>query len=344
MNERSRNIAVGLTALVALIGLAVMMLLFGYAPEWVRPTYPVHVHMPHADRLAQNSAVRLHGINIGHVERVRLAEVPETGVHVLIKVRKNIRVPANVQAVAVTPLLGGSTELDLEPVPVADPEEVGHLATDGTARISGRRGGLVRDLTDEFEAVLEQPLRNFERLADQIEHISAEWTRVGENVNHLIEPRDPEAIDRGEAVANLHSLVQRTEQRMAQMEQVLEGVQRYTDDEQLHEDVRKAVAGARELSDALPGQVEELTRNVDHSVTALRGRYIALADDLSGVLTAMQNAVDRIERGEGTLGKLTTDPSLYDNLDDTVQRMQKAIDDMRLLIEKWKAEGVPVQF
>jgi hypothetical protein len=58
----------------------------------------------------------------------------------------------------------------------------------------------------------------------------------------------------------------------------------------------------------------------------------------------MQKLADKARKGDGTVGKLLNDPALYQNFNDAAERIQKAVDEMKLLIEKWKAEGVPVQF
>lgn len=343
MNERSRNIAVGLTVFVGICGLLVMMLLFGYVPGWLERTYSVEVHLPHSDGLAQSSPVRLHGISVGTVVAVKLAQLPRTGVVATANIRQNVRLPESVYATVESPFFGGSTNLELT-IPAPVDADIAYLPTDGTAQIAGQRASLVGALANEMRAAIEQPLSDFERIADQIELISQEWSAVGRNVNHLLEPRHPDQIEANDVPANLNTLIQRTDARLAQMENVLAGLERYTTDEQFHEDLRHTAANTRRLTEQLPRQIDELSGNVNQSVVALRSRYIALADDLSGAITAMQRVAERAEHGEGTVGRLLNDPSLYNNLDDTVERMQHTLDDLRLLIQKWQAEGVPIQF
>ena len=343
MNERSRNVAVGLTVFVGISGLLVMMLLFGYVPTWLERTYPVKVQLPHADGLAQSSPVRLHGITIGTVEQVLLTRPPRTGVIVTANIREDILLPENVQAVVASPFFGGSTTLELT-VPETFETDIAYLPTDGTAQITGRRSSLVGDLGNEMRRAIEQPLGDFERIADHFEAISQEWIIVGRNVNQLVEPRDPQRIGENAPPANLHSIILKTDERLAQLETILDGLSEYTTDQQLRDDIRHTAAHARAITEQLPGQVEQIGANLDQSVTALRNRYVALADDLSGAVAVMQRLAESAERGEGALGKFLTDPSLHDNINETIQRMQHAIDDLRLLIQKWQAEGVPVQF
>ena len=76
----------------------------------------------------------------------------------------------------------------------------------------------------------------------------------------------------------------------------------------------------------------------------LAQRYAGVADDLVGVIGSARAVIDKARTGSGTIGKLFHDPSLYENLNDTVDRVQQSLDEFRLLVQKWKAEGMPVQF
>ena len=58
----------------------------------------------------------------------------------------------------------------------------------------------------------------------------------------------------------------------------------------------------------------------------------------------MQKLAAKASDGKGAMGKLLNDPALYDNLNDTAERIGQTADELKLLIEKWKAEGLPVQF
>ena len=52
----------------------------------------------------------------------------------------------------------------------------------------------------------------------------------------------------------------------------------------------------------------------------------------------------RINRGEGTLGQLSTNEDLYRSLDASIKQLQTLIQEGQLLIEKFRDEGVPINF
>lgn len=51
-----------------------------------------------------------------------------------------------------------------------------------------------------------------------------------------------------------------------------------------------------------------------------------------------------INSGEGTLGQLAKNPDLYNNANDAASRLEKAIAEFQLLLEKYRTEGLKLQF
>jgi phospholipid/cholesterol/gamma-HCH transport system substrate-binding protein len=67
------------------------------------------------------------------------------------------------------------------------------------------------------------------------------------------------------------------------------------------------------------------------------------AEDVSKVLHSLQQAVDKINEGDGTAGKLINDPKLYDNLVRVSERMDDMIKDFQRLAKKWETKGMGVK-
>lgn len=342
MNERTQNLAVGITAMIGIVGLLVMMLLFGYVPGWLESGYTVRVLLPNASGLSEGSRVKLSGIDIGVVEKVHLQGPPAKGVVVVTRISPDIRIPQSAEVSVTAPLLGGSPTIEFQ---VAEEQEINDfLPTNGTAVIDGEIPSLASAFSRELQAALQTPMEKFDRLSQSIESLAAEWESVGQNINQLIEPREVDGVDRGESVGNLATVIARADQRLAEMEEALAGINRYVNNDELYENITTTAANARQLSETVATNVEELESSITENVRALRLRYAALADDLSGAISTMQQLVDEARAGEGTLGRLVQDPAIYDNINDAAQRMRATVDDLRLLIQKWRAEGLPVQF
>ena len=333
MTEQVRNMVVGVTALAGMgVGLF-LLLLFGYAPSWLEGGYEIRVHLSNASGLTEGSRVRLSGIDIGRVTSVHLMDNAEGGVEVVAKIRHGVPVSRGVTVRAESPLLGGSPSLALSSEHLTAGQINQRLATDNTAVIQGESLTLASQFAGELEAAMQQPAQQFEKLVERFDVLGQQWTQVGQNVNRLIESRSVDQVASGEAAGNMTTVIARVDQRLDELQSVIQGLSQWVNDEQLHDDVAVAAANTRRL-----------TQRADDSLHRLEQRYGVVADQLAGAIGAARAVVNNTRAGQGTLGRLFYDPSLYDNLNDATQRLQKALDQLNLLAQKWKAEGLPVQF
>lgn len=353
MTERTRNVIVGITSLGGLLGLVFLLMIFGFVPSWLEEGYLVTVQLKSASGLSTGSQVTMNGIDIGRVVAVGLDTTP-TGTKVMVqtRLRPNVKVPKGVRVRAEFPLIGGSATLafdasQLDPHQPDYREKMAPLVTDGTAIIEGDSFSPLGDLAEQFRTALAEPTRSFEKLSASVDRLSTEWTQVGNNLNQLLETRSPAEVDAGAAKPNLATVLARTDARLKELQDTLAAAQRWLDDEQLHSDLRQTAANARQLTGKLDAVVDKTSTLLDHTdqnVQRLVDRYVAAADDLSRTLHGLQQAVTAAQAGDGTLAKLLHDPAMYNNINDAVTRLTAALQEMRLLLEKWKKEGVPVQF
>ena len=334
MNEGPQNLAVGITALLALVVLAGTLLLFGQAPRWLSDNYLVTITLPQSAGLGVGSRVRMNGVSVGEVRDVELISPPGQGVRIQATLRSDIRVPRGATLGVETPLIGGSASLILGVESLTEAQRADLLPTDDTATLAGDLVGA--GMMDQMQAVLEKPMAKLDRVADSIERLSAEWTAVGANLNRMTEHRNLDDVNSGVAEANLSSVIARIDARIGEVEKILTAVEKLVTDPRISSTLDRTQSAVDELGDA--------ATTFGRSVDQLGTRYVALADELAAAVTSIKSAVDRVDRGEGTLGKLMTDTQLYDNLNDAAERLGLMLDEAKLLIEKWKAEGVPVRF
>ena len=345
MKDESRNVIVGITALAGLVGLAAMLVMFGYVPAMLEKGYSIRVELDHAGGLSKGSLARLSGIRIGRITSIDLASAPETGVVAVLLIDEGIRIPKNVQVTVAAPILTGSSWLAFDASLDPDAEAAGAVPTDGSAVLQGHVPELVSEFAGAMRSALEEPvaairadmlpaLAKFERIEQNFTDLSKQWTEVGRRVNNLIEDRAIEKVDEGAVDGNLVTVLKRMDQRLAEAKDLLANTRSWVD--QIAEatgEVRATAAKAGGVADKAAQSLEQLTL-----------RYVALADDLSRTIGDMQKLATQASTGKGTMGKLLNDPAVYDNLDDTVERIGQVADELKLLLEKWKAEGVPVQF
>jgi phospholipid/cholesterol/gamma-HCH transport system substrate-binding protein len=349
MAEYKRNIAVGLTTLAGLAGLLILMVMFGRLPGITGNGYQLHVILPSAGGLHEDSTVKLSGIQVGRIESVAFREGSKAGVRVTARIQRDIDIPQAATAEVARPLLGGSPTLELHVPP--DKSSKPTLSKTEPATLQGQVGGMARQIAGELKGSLQEPMGQIEEVSQSVEQLSAEWTKVGQRINNLVAPRDAAEVDAGQSAPNLVSVVRRADRRMKQLGETLTSIEKLVGDKQIGRDLRATLKNAREASNELSdeikqvsGQFNQVSDKIVQSTDALQKRYVALADDLAGATGSMQKLMQKAQQGEGTVGKLLNDPSLYQNLNDAAKRINKAVDEMKLLILKWKAEGVPVQF
>lgn len=353
--ERRRNIAVGFTAMLGLAGLALLLMLFGYVPKFFESGYLLHVNFPSATGLNPGSRVRYRGVDIGQVVEVKLLSHPAEGVSVTARINEDVKLPRGVQpTIDSTNILSGGGILAFN-VPAKIVTNGQYLATDGTEPpLVGTSTDLLGQLAIAIQGALDGPMSSFDDLKADLRIVSARiqklsdvWTEVGENTNKLLEPQEVTDTDSTTTPGNIYTVVARADMRLTELKKTLEGINKWVNDEQLQTDFRATLSSAKSAADKLDTQMDgisTMTADARKSLDQVTRRYMALADDLSQSIKSMQSVLEKADKGDGTIGKLVNDPALYNNINDAADRANAALKELKLLVEKWKAEGVPIQF
>ena len=331
MKESTVSTIVGATTLAGLIGLVSLLMLIGGLDKYTDNGYRLSIELPTAGGLRPESRVYYNGIDIGKIESIGFQKPPKEGVVAVALISNyQLKIPDDVSVITRYPsLLSASAVADIQraPGPIA-----GSLTQDGSAQISGQPAVEFSQLAEELKTRLDGPLADFKRISNNFDKLSTEWTLVASNINQLVEQRSTDSVDSGDAIGNLATVLARTDKRLAEIKQAIDGINAYVNDPELSDDVHATAANARAL-----------TQRFNDSLDTLRARYVAVADDMSKTIQAIQKLADKTLEGGGTLGKIVSDPALYDNLNDASKRLKAALDEVQLLVEKWKAEGLPVK-
>jgi ABC-type transporter Mla subunit MlaD len=89
--------------------------------------------------------------------------------------------------------------------------------------------------------------------------------------------------------------------------------------------------------------VGEQAKELTHSAMYLLAKA---NDSLANIKTAgddLTALIERVNQGQGTLGQLLTNQSLYQNLDAAALRLDQALKDAQQVLEKLKQEGVQLK-
>ena len=318
MNERGRNLIVGGTVLAGLAGFIFLLLVFGYLPRFLQSGYHVEIELEDAVGVNPGSRVDLAGIDVGEVEAISFRQPFDGGVLVEARIKDTIDIPATAVVVVEKELLGGSSTLKF--VVDGNGEAISDfLPRDGTARVLGGPGPLAN------------AFGGFQQMGEDFARLSAEWSGVGAKLNAFLGGQT--AADAAGPMGAMVRVITGLEARLTEIESVVAGMDSYVNDAQLREDIAATGANARKI-----------TAEASESLAEVKVRTLAAVGDLSKVLAEAQEAMAKANTGEGTMGKTLNDPALYDNLNDAAVRMGTTLDDLKLLLDKWKAEGVPISF
>ena len=357
MKESTRNLIVGTFVLGGIIALGTMVVLFGMSPRL--NTYPVELHFRHAAGLRAADSVLLHGHEIGTVGSVEFKDPDKLGegMVVVIRIDQQYSVPGNVAPRIETPgAIGLATRSYINLLPGAEPAPP--LPKDGTAGpIAGIIKGGAEILPPELIDKVDKAFEAVTTLSTKIEPVLVYLAELLEprSLSDLQGPLQEGASTRPKP--NLSTTVERIDLLLANVNSVV-------GDPEVQDGVKQSIANIREVTQEARGVVAQLQKfaagaertaekaekladglietNADarKAIETIRVRAAGLLDNLDKLVTNVNGLVDGVKKGEGTLGKLVKNPKLYDELAITAERLNKALDELRGLIEKWKTEGV----
>jgi len=299
--------------------------------------------------------VTLYGMRIGNVTEVRFSEAdPRKGVMMKIHIDDGFKIPADVSAYVSHGLMGGSSVDLRSEAAVATTAE--YLPVDGSAKIGGRAEG--QTLVDEFRPAI----KNLASLAD--------------SVNELLNaPVDMEATTTGPTTgaSTVQGSIATTRPQKAlqlllvNLNRTLQSVDDILGDKENQSNIKRTLADLRELTSSAKLAVDDIkaftkgatvavqdaqeslkvfnktTTQAGQDFRDLAQKLIKDAEDVSTVLTTLNGAFSKMEKGDGTAGKLLNDPKLYNNLVDVTNQMSSLMQEFRQLVQQWKESGMAVK-
>ncbi len=336
MTEGGRNFLVGLTSLVSLAGLIVLLMIFGELDGVFNPRYVVTINTHHAAGLRKGSAIELNGVPIGNVDVIATQRDEPYPVRIVSLINMSERIPANVELFADSSLFGGSATLVLEARLVTPQGAMQFLATDGSAQINGEiRNRLMKLITAELDA----------RMTPIINALQ-QFSELGENLNALLEAPDPDTPE-AEQLPNLHTAMAQLNTVLSDVHEALELAKRWLGDEQLLADAKEAVRKANVLIDGAAEtivQYSKLAATLESDADALTKKLLPVADDLAATLEEVRRVARLAREGQGSIALMLNSPDLYLSLTDAAIRLERALTDLQLLVQKIRAEGLPIDF
>ena len=319
MNQTGRDFLIGLCTIVACLGLAVLLIRFGelHSPDRYELTIPT----VQASGIKDGSNVTLNGVKVGVVISVEPTDDPRWPVSIVAGIDSDRTIPGSAVPYSDSSLLGTGASLLLEVAPsdaMSPP-----LPTDGTAILQGPvQSYMLSTLNEALDDRLDPVLGSFDRLAST-------YIDVGESLLGVIGPGDEQVHTIRTTLARINSALELTE--------VWLGDEQLLDD--AHDLLGTSIVFVNHGIDLIDN-LSALTVDVDDQTDVLFDQLIPVSSELAQLLATTDRVMQAVESGEGTLGQLVTNQTLYDNLDASIKQLQEAIVSFKLLAEQYREEGL----
>ncbi len=354
MTDNSRNVLVGAFVVVGLAALGWLIFKFGDLPLLVSQYHSrsVKIHFTTAPGIKPNAPVLFRGYPVGQVTQVNPpallpdCENPQSEYYqvvVTVAIGADYQIPAEAAPKVYRRGLGGSyIEFQLPPE-----SQSGRLLAEGDV--------LKGTLAESSEFLSEGTQQKLDRLITSM-------TSIVVKLESQLTPIPPEVADAhpGEVQANVTTVFMR-------LDTALKNINDLIGDQQAQQNFKQGLSDFAALADRLnrvseqaeqlaldagaligrSGQtmdkIDQTVGRIDDSMGQTALRIQNAADELAGTLSQTRDLVARVARGEGTVGKLTHDPRLYDALTDTAENLGKALTELRQLLADWKESGAKIK-
>lgn len=285
-SEIKIGITVFLAAVVAIIGFRFMTDI-----PIFRTSQEVTTTFDRADGLNQGSQVFIKGVRVGSVTKIELNEENR------VDVRLRIDIPGNLPRGSVAFL----TSLSL-----IDGKAIVIELGDSTERIEFGEQIEGRYVEGTIEALTARG----EEIGDDLSETFVELKTFLRQLNETLDD---------DTQANLDRTAENVARATGQISELLEGKK---------EEIDRALESGSSMLSQLDTLATENRPRIDNLIISLEQNISELEKtrlEIESASTNLNEILDKINRGEGTFGKLVNDPSIYDNLDEMIKEMNTLV-------------------
>jgi phospholipid/cholesterol/gamma-HCH transport system substrate-binding protein len=290
-NELKVGAAIVLAAVAAFIGIR-----FFQNVPLVGSSYTLYAEFDNANGLVAGKPVRMKGVKVGSVERVRLDPQSQL-VRVEMKMERGPRIPEGSEAsVAGISALGG-VHVSIAPGPRDNPQ----LPPEATLGSPDAPSSLSR-LTEQAPA-----------LASKADSVLRNTNATMTSLNRLLRRPDSDLRQTLGALRGMATdLEQVTDAEKATLQRLFQNLEAVSGDLEAFTDTN---------TDSLSMAVRRLNRSLDRL-----NRGLASFERTSATLDTVAT---KLNNGRGTAGRLLNDPSLYLTLDSAAVRANRVLEDFQ---------------
>lgn len=294
----TREAKIGLFLGGTILIVATLIFIVGDLSTWFKkPGYSLNAYFPSVTGLEKRAAVRLAGVKIGYVREIELAE---RKARLTLSISPEFQVPRGSKAAMASLGLIGEKYIEITPSEEAGYHEPGDTLESTAAVSFDQLGVLLLSIGEEIEDVSqslgritgEESQRNLQETLRNLNSFSGELDGL------LKENRE-----------GLKAGIQDASRAVREFDRTVGDVSK-----SLNETIRLVKEIAQENRGGIEsnlGKIDELLLDIEESVRLLR------------------NTLEKIDRGEGTIGRLVEDPGLYEEARETLDGVRETVGPLR---------------
>ncbi len=266
-SERVRNIAVGLTLIIALLVLCAGIFMLGtFATLAKGNPYKVTVLANDANGLSNGSKVDLNGVYVGSIKKIYL-DGDSRKVHIELDIDHGVRIPGDVTVKIGRPAIGSPYITLMVPEKPTREDAAKHdITTDGTATIPNAETDSGPIPQSVFFAVME---------------LSKKLTLVSDDLHELLQQRGTALVDSTNnpqhPLANISTLVERLDRTAKSIDQLI-------GDKSLQDHAKKMVANLDDSSQDLKKIIHD-ARELVPALNNVTVKISSASDKVGGAAT-----------------------------------------------------------
>lgn len=289
MKNLSPELKVGIFAIVVIVLLSYMTVkIGGFTPAW-KKGYRLYATFDNISGLDEKSRIRIAGVDVGIVEKIRLKDGKA---ELVLLIEPDVKIYKDATAALKVAGLLGDKYLSLLSGSPAEP-----LLNDG----------------DTIENI--EPVADIDALTNELTSAAAHVNDLAEILIDIFGESEKGALS--ETISNLREIT-------ASLDEILkEG----------KEPLKTTLVNMKDFSITLkdkgPGLIDDLSSAARELRELIKENKAAIKESIDRIKTFSESAgniAKKLEKGEGTLGKLLKDEKLYDSLSEVVEGVSKNIE------------------
>lgn len=327
----SKEMKVGLFFFIGMLILGALTFYAGGFEDWLKQTYTLNAYFDKVDGLDEEDLVTLAGVEAGKVKEMKITD---GRVKVVLYLDNGAVVrEGSVARIESESLLGGKyVGIRVGPIdspPLGDGDE---LRTEEAADLAR----MVQDMADvaqDIRVMVKNFNENQQKISSQIGGILGENR---ENIRTSLAALSRIVTENEEGIKDIvSSLREAGPQLLLAMDSINEiakkiesgegTIGKLVQDETLYTDMKELAAGLKEASVTLTRILGDNEEDIRTIVAPLK----EAAPKLEQTMARIDSIAQKIEAGEGTLGKLVQDDTLYKETTRMVKEARRAAEDVR---------------